>query len=174
MNESISQLAESIKLVIFDVDGILTDGTLYYSNRGDTMKTFHVHDGLGISFLRQAGLKLAIITGRTSKMVVKRAKDLGIDYVYQGAIDKITPYEALIKKLQLTDNDVAYIGDDLLDLPLIRRVKLGITVPQAPEYVKEHANWVTEKPGGNGAVREMCDLILRAQGKFDEILAQYL
>ena len=140
----------------------------------DTLKTFNVHDGLGISFLKQAGLKLAVITGRKSTMVMRRAKDLGIPYVYQGAINKIAPYEHLIKKLQFTDNDVAYVGDDLLDLPLIRRVKLGITVPQAPEYIKQHANWVTEKPGGSGAVREICDLILKAQGRFDTILAHYL
>lgn len=167
-------LAKSIKLVIFDVDGVLTDGKLYFSSKGDAMKTFDVHDGLGMGFLKKAGIELAIITGRKSKIVVHRAAGLGIKHVYQNAMNKIKPYESLLKKLNLTDDDVAYVGDDLLDLPVIRRVKLGIVVANAKSYVKEHANYVTENFGGHGAVREVCDLILRAQNKFEAILNEYL
>lgn len=172
--ENALDLAKSIKLVIFDVDGVLTDGSLYFSDKGDVMKTFNVHDGLGMGFLRNAGIELALITGRKSKIVVQRAAGLGIKHVYQNATQKLIPYEALLTKLKLTDDEVAYVGDDILDLPVIRRVKLGIVVANAPSYIKEHAAYVTEKPGGNGAAREVCDLILKAQHKFDAILNEYL
>ncbi len=172
--EKALELAKTIKLVIFDVDGVLTDGSLYFTGKGDAMKTFNVHDGLGISFLKKAGIELAIITGRKSKIVVQRAAGLGIKHVYQNAMKKIKPYEELLTKLHLTDDEVAYVGDDLLDLPLIRRAKLGVIVANAPDYVKEHANYVTEKVGGHGAVREVCDLILKAHNKFEDLLNSYL
>ena len=172
--ENALELAKSIKLVIFDVDGVLTDGRLYFTCKGDAMKTFDVHDGLGLGFLKKAGIELALITGRKSKIVVQRAAGLGIKHVYQNAMKKIEPYEALLKKLHLTDNEVAYVGDDVLDLPIIRRAKLGVVVANALPYVKDHADYVTEKLGGNGAAREVCDLILKAQNKFEAILNEYL
>ncbi len=173
-NTNALELAKSIKLVIFDVDGVLTDGSLYFTGKGDAMKTFDVHDGLGMTFLRDAGIELAIITGRKSKIVVQRAAGLGIQHVYQNAMKKIAPYEKLLAKLNLTDGDVAYVGDDLLDLPVIRRVKLGIAVANAVPYVKEHADYVTEHSGGHGAAREVCDLILTAQNKFEALVNKYL
>ena len=172
--EKALELAKSIKLVIFDVDGVLTDGALYFSGQGDAMKTFDVHDGLGMTFLRDAGIELAIITGRKSEIVIQRAAGLKIKHVYQGAMKKIVPYEKLLAKLNLTDDDVAYVGDDLLDLPVMRRVKLGIAVANAEPYIKNHADYVTERFGGHGAVREVCDLILKAQNKFEALLNEYL
>lgn len=172
--EKVYELAKKIKLVIFDVDGVLTDGRLYFTGEGDAMKAFHVHDGLGMTFLQKIGIELAIITGRKSEIVKQRAAGLNIKYVYQDKMNKLKPYEQLIETLNITDKEVAFIGDDLLDLPVIRRVNLGIVVSNALDYVKEHADWVTTKPGGNGAVREVCDLILKAQNKFEFIQNQYL
>lgn len=158
--------AENIKLLILDVDGVLTDGKIYYTNNGDEIKAFHIQDGLGLRMLIDAGIEIAIITGRTSKIVEHRMQELGVKYCYQGEQKKLIPYEELKKSLGIEDNEIAMVGDDLLDLPLIQKAGLGITVANAASGMTNYADWQTEKSGGNGAVREICELILTAQNKW--------
>ena len=171
---NVLQLAEKIKLVIFDVDGVLTDGSLYLTDGGEEIKAFHSQDGLGMKLLMQTGVQIGIITARQSNLVAKRMASLGITHVYQGQSDKMRCYEDVCKKLGIDDNRIAYVGDDLFDLPLIRRVQLGIAVANAYPFVKKHADFVTQKQGGQGAAREVCDLIMQAQGHLESTWNQYL
>jgi 3-deoxy-D-manno-octulosonate 8-phosphate phosphatase (KDO 8-P phosphatase) len=172
--QNFNELAKDIKLLILDVDGVCTDGKLYFDKTGECMKVFHVHDGAGMKLLQRSGVTVAFITAKKSEALQQRAKALGIEHVYAGFENKIAPYQDLLGKLNLTDSDVAYVGDDLPDLTLIRRVKLGITVPNARPFIQKHADYVTEKPGGHGAVREVCEKIMEAQGTLEASLAQYL
>lgn len=158
---------------MLDVDGVLTDGALYYTSAGEEMKAFNIQDGLGIQLLQAGGVAAAIITGRRSPMVERRARELDITYVTQGAQDKLTAFEHLLETAGVTAEHSACIGDDLPDLPLMRRCALAVTVPEAPEVVKAQANLITHRPGGHGAVREVCELILSAQGKLDQVLERY-
>ncbi len=166
--------AKLIKLVTFDVDGVMTDGGLYLSDSGNEFKRFNTLDGLGIKLLKASGVQVAIITGRTSNCVTLRAKNLGIEHVYQGVEHKLNAMNDLLNKLKLTRDAAAYMGDDVVDLPVMRNVGLAISVPDAPQLVREHANYITQRRGGQGAVREACELIMHAQGTLDEQLAQYL
>jgi 3-deoxy-D-manno-octulosonate 8-phosphate phosphatase (KDO 8-P phosphatase) len=166
--------AKQIKLAIFDVDGVLTNGGLYYSKEGSAMKEFHVHDGIGIKLLLQAGLQVAIITGCHSRTVERRMQDLGVLHVYQGQNDKLPAYEELKNKTQLADENILYMGDDFPDLPLLTRVGLGITVANAPKIIQQYAAWVTHAKGGRGAVREVCDFLLEAQDLYKTLIKQYL
>ena len=166
--------AKQIKLVIFDVDGVLTDGSLYLSDEGHEFKAFNSLDGHGMKMLKRTGIELAIITGRTSKLVPHRAKNLGIEHLYQGVENKIEAYQHLIETLQLAPESVAYMGDDVVDLPVMRRCGLALCVPDAPQLVKQHAHYVTKLSGGHGAVREICELMMQAQGTYDAQMAQYL
>lgn len=170
----IIEKAKKIKLVIFDVDGVLTDGRLYFDPHGNEMKVFHVHDGFGVRQLLTNGIEVAIISGRESPAVAKRMARLGIQHVYQGQENKVPIFEELLNKLNLDPEQIAYIGDDLLDIPLIKRAGLGMTVPNAYPLVKEYASFQTENAGGYGAAREVCDLILLAQGKLELIHKNYL
>lgn len=172
--EAIVAKAKKIRLLILDVDGVLTNGILYYSPQGADLKTFHVHDGQGMKLLQQAGIPIAIITSRHSPMVTKRMQELGVEFVYQNQHDKSRAYEELKQTLQVSDAEIAYVGDDLPDLALIRRVGLGITVADAPTIMHEFAHWVTQKNGGHGAVREVCDLIIRAQNNYQHVIQAYL
>src|SRR3990170_7045993 len=156
--------AEGLKLMIFDVDGVMTDGTLYYSERGEELKAFNIQDGHGIKMLRQYGVEVALITARNSRAVELRAANLGIAQLYQGVEDKRGAYAALLAQLGLATAQSGYMGDDLLDLPLITRCGFAATVPAAPEALKRRAHYVTRALGGHGAVREVCEFILRAQG----------
>lgn len=165
--------AKAIKLLILDVDGVCTDGKLYFNDSGETLKVFHVHDGLGIKLLQKTGVEVAIITAKLMNAVNYRMQSLGIKHIFQGQEDKTIAYVSLLTTLQLTDDQVAYLGDDLPDLPLIRRVGLGMCVPNANIHVKKEAKWVTQTPGGAGAVREVCELIMQAQGSLDAMLAHY-
>ena len=167
-------LAKHIKLLILDIDGICTDGKLYFNDEKEALKVFHVHDGLGISLLKKSGVDVAVISARKSEAVNHRMQALGVKHIYQGNENKTIAYTKLLSELSLTDEDVAYAGDDLPDLPLICRAKLGISVPNAIAFVKDHADWITEKHGGQGAVREICEMILQAQEKLDAIHASYL
>lgn len=171
---SLIKKAKNIRLAIFDVDGILTSGTLHYGNQGIEYKDFHVHDGLGLKLLQQGGIEVAIITAKHSDIVMKRMSDLGVKYLYQGQADKIPAYDDLKQKLQLKDNEISYMGDDLPDLPVMKRVGLSITAANAPNIIKEHVNWITKAKGGNGAVREACEFILNAQGSYQTIVQSYL
>lgn len=156
--------AKLIKLLVTDVDGVLTDGSLYFGNSGEEMKAFSILDGLGIKLLRDSGIDTAIITGRVSDLVARRAGELGITLIYQGREDKRTALKELCQDLQLPLSAVAYIGDDLPDLGAIRAAGLGVAVSNAHSFVAQHADWQTSRAGGSGAVRETCELIMKAQG----------
>ena len=166
--------AEGLKLMIFDVDGVMTDGTLYYSERGEELKAFNIQDGLGIKMLRQNGVEVALITARNSRAVELRAASLGIAHLYQGAEDKRASYAALLAQMDLATEQSGYMGDDLLDLPLITRCGFAATVPAAPQALKSRAHYVTRAPGGHGAVREVCEFILRAQSALERAIGAHL
>ena len=168
------ELARSVRLVVFDVDGVLTDGSLYLGDDGQEYKAFNSRDGHGMVMLRESGVTLAVITGRRSEVVRIRMESLGIEHVYQGCRDKLPTYRTLTEQLGVADEHVAYVGDDVVDLPVMRRVGFAIAVADAHPLVLEHANWRTRNPGGRGAARDVCELILRAQGKLDGMLAAYL
>jgi 3-deoxy-D-manno-octulosonate 8-phosphate phosphatase (KDO 8-P phosphatase) len=170
----LAEQIKSIRLIAFDVDGILTDGGLYLSDSGEEFKRFNSLDGHGLKMLKASGVELAIITGRTSRCVELRAKNLGITHLYQGVENKLEVMQALLAKLQLAAEVSAYMGDDVVDLPVMRRVGLAISVPNAPQIVRDHAHYVSQREGGHGAVREACELIMSAQGTLDTQLAPYL
>ena len=170
----IQEKAKKLKLLILDVDGVLTDGRLFFDNQGNEYKSFHARDGHGIKLLRQTGVEVAVISGRKSSSVALRMKNLGIEHVYQGHENKIAAFNEVIEKLGITPEQAAHVGDDLLDLPIMIRVGLAIAVNDANFAVKQRADWCTTLPGGLGAVREVCDFIMQAQGRFDEVLNTYL
>jgi len=165
--------AARVKVMIFDVDGILTDGSLTYGPDGEVTKTFNVLDGLGIQLLNKTGVQTAIISARKSPIVVRRASDLGISHVYQGIHDKRIGFAELLAATGVTPEECGYIGDDVIDLPLFTRVGLAITVPSGHPEVQHRAHYVTRTAGGKGAVREVCDMIMRAQGTYEQALAPY-
>ncbi|MBU6198975.1 MAG: 3-deoxy-manno-octulosonate-8-phosphatase KdsC [Xanthomonadaceae bacterium] len=169
----IRERAAKIRLALFDVDGVLTDGRLHYSDDGREAKAFHVHDGFGLKRLMANGIEVGIITARLSHMVTERTAELGIAHVYQAQDDKLACYEQLIHALKLTPEQCAYCGDDLPDLPILQRVGLAIAVANAHPWVRERARWRTQARGGEGAVREVCDLLLAAHGKAESELARF-
>jgi len=171
---AIVEKAKNIKLLILDVDGVLTDGRLFFDNDGNEYKSFHARDGHGIKLLQQTGVQVAIISGRKSSTVALRMKNLGVDHVYQGHENKIAAFNEIIEKIGIVPEQAAHVGDDLLDLPIMIRVGLAIAVNDANFAVKERADWCTTLPGGLGAVREVCDFIMQAQGNYDAVLAAYL
>jgi 3-deoxy-D-manno-octulosonate 8-phosphate phosphatase (KDO 8-P phosphatase) len=172
--ENTIEKAKNIKLLILDVDGVLTDGRLFFDNDGNEYKSFHARDGHGMKILKQTGIIIAVISGRKSNMVALRLKNLGIEHVYQGHENKRSAYLEILEKTGLSSEQTAYVGDDLLDLPIMIQVGFAIAVNDANFAVKEHADWCTNLPGGQGAVREVCDFIMRAQGSFDAVLNGYL
>ena len=174
LDDDARRRARAVKLMIFDVDGVLTDGTLYYSERGEELKAFNIRDGHGIKMLRQHGVEVALITGRSSRIVELRAANLGITHVYQGAEDKRTAYTALLQLLALTGEQCGCMGDDLLDLPLITRCGFAASVPAAPEAVRSRVHFLTRAGGGQGAVREVCEFILKAQEAFERAIGAHL
>jgi 3-deoxy-D-manno-octulosonate 8-phosphate phosphatase (KDO 8-P phosphatase) len=164
---------ETIRAVILDVDGVLTDGGITVADDGSETKRFDCHDGAGIMFLLQAGIQVAILSGRQCGAVDRRARELGIRHVRQGAKDKLSAYEDLLRELGLADEAVCCVGDDLADIPVLRRAGLGVAVASARPEVREAADEVTQAPGGRGAVRELAERLLKAQGKWEGILAHY-
>lgn len=166
--------AARIRLLIFDVDGVLTDGSLYLGDDGQEYKAFHSRDGHGIKMLQANGVQAAVITGRTSRVVIHRMDNLGIKHVYQGQEDKRVALDDLLTRLSVTGDEAAYVGDDVVDLPAMRRVGLAIAVQDAHPAVKRHAHWQTPSRGGRGAARDVCELLLEAQGKLDGELEKYL
>jgi 3-deoxy-D-manno-octulosonate 8-phosphate phosphatase (KDO 8-P phosphatase) len=165
----ISDRAQRIKLLLMDCDGVLTDGRLWLTPDGDEQKAFHARDGQGISLLHRAGLQTGIITGRTSSAVDRRAQDLKMSYVRQNAKDKIKSLEEILAEAGVKTDDCAYIGDDVGDIPVMRRVGFAVAVSDAVAETKQAAHYVTALKGGQGAVREVCDLVLKAQGRWDEL-----
>jgi 3-deoxy-D-manno-octulosonate 8-phosphate phosphatase (KDO 8-P phosphatase) len=166
--------AKKIQLVIFDVDGVMTDGSLFMGDDGQEYKAFNSLDGHGMRMLQEGGITAAIITGRKSNVVEHRMKDQGVTRVYQGYRDKIPAYEALMGDIGLETDQVAYVGDDVVDLPIMTRVGFAIAVQDAHPYVKKHAHWITQNNGGQGAVRDVCELILEARGLLTQTLESYL
>ncbi len=165
--------AEKIRLVIFDVDGVLTDGRLYFDAEGREYKGFHARDGFGLKLLRQTGVETAVISGRSSPAVALRMKSLDITHVYQGRENKLEVFVELLAELNLSSEQVAHVGDDLLDLPLMRRAGLAVAVADAHPGILEHAHWITANPGGAGAAREVCDLVMEAQGNLRKTIESY-
>lgn len=172
--QDILDKAATIKLVIFDVDGVLTDGSLFIGDDGQEYKAFNSKDGHGMRMLQDAGVDIAIITGRVSKVVEHRVRDLGIKHVYQGKRQKLPAFEELLKKIGLDPGEVAYVGDDVVDLPVMTRAGLAICVQDAHPYVKKHAHWITEHGGGRGAGRDVCEMLLEARGQLASMLESYL
>ncbi|MBS0308178.1 MAG: HAD family hydrolase [Proteobacteria bacterium] len=168
------QRAARLRLMIFDVDGVLTDGSLHYGADGEQIKTFNVLDGHGIKLLQQAGVATAIISARQSAIVEKRAADLGIAHVKQGVHDKRAAFEQLLAHTGIAADQCGFIGDDVIDLPILLRVGFAASVPNGHSEVRSRVHYLTEAGGGKGAVRELCDFILRAQGKYEAALAPYL
>jgi 3-deoxy-D-manno-octulosonate 8-phosphate phosphatase (KDO 8-P phosphatase) len=161
-------------LVIFDVDGVLTDGSLYFGDDGQEYKAFNSRDGHGMKMLQYSGVEIGIITGRTSDVVRHRMQNLGVEHVYQGKQEKLPAFEELRTKLGLQAHQIAYVGDDVVDLPIMRRVGLAIAVNDAHSLVKQHAHWLSPSPGGRGAAREVCEMIMEAQGTLKSALEHYL
>lgn len=169
----IAQIAGRIKVLITDIDGVMTDGRIVYSIYGDELKFFDVTDGFGISLLNRAGIKTVIITAKKSRIVKMRGRDLKVARVYAGFLDKLIPFNDALKRFNVTPEEVCFIGDDLIDLPVLKRVGLAVSVPNAMEEVKAAAHYVTSRAGGRGAVREICDIILKSQNKWDLVTGRY-
>ena len=166
--------AKKIKLILLDVDGVLTDGTIFYGGQGEELKVFDVKDGLGIKLAQAAGLKVGILSGRSSAALEKRAVDLKFDVFYQGQRNKRNAYDAIKKTMAVTDQEIAYVADDVNDLPVFEQVGLKIAVNDAVENIRELADYVTQRPGGKGAVREIVELILEGQNKTQTALKNFL
>ncbi len=175
MNEELLARARKIKIVLNDVDGIWTDGKLHFfltpDGRVEEIKSFNAQDGIAIMMLRSGGIKSGVITGRRHETTVSRARNLGMDYFYQGFLTKLGPLEDVLKRENISAEEVAFMGDDLTDLPLLEKVGLAVTVPNAVPVVKEAAHFITSRLGGDGAYRELVDLIITAQGKMEPMLA---
>jgi 3-deoxy-D-manno-octulosonate 8-phosphate phosphatase (KDO 8-P phosphatase) len=176
--QQVRQRARKIKLLLLDVDGVMTDGRIYYVPRpGGGMfetKTFHSRDGIGIRYARNAGLKVGIISGRGSDTVRYRAMELGLDFVEENTVKKIPPYERILQAAGVKDEEVCYVGDDLVDLPILERVGLAVSVQNGHSLLRRYVHYVTKAPGGLGAIRETVEIILDAQGKLKQIVEGYL
>lgn len=175
MNErdEVERRAAQVRLLLLDCDGVLTDGRITPVEGGEELKSFHTHDGHGLVMLHRAGLRSGIISGRTSKLVELRAADLGISFVRQGALNKVEAFESLLNEAGVEPSHAAYVGDDVVDIPLMRRCVLAVAVADATPDTRAAAHYVTHFPGGFGAVREVCELILKAQGQWDELMKRY-
>ncbi|MCB0283990.1 MAG: HAD-IIIA family hydrolase [Calditrichaeota bacterium] len=160
-------------MLLMDVDGVLTNGKVIFTNSGDEIKEFDIQDGMGITLAKKAGLFTGIITGRESKIIARRAEELNYDVIFQGTPEKSAPYKEIKKQFGLSDEHICYIGDDLPDIPILRRAGFAVAVANARDELKSVAHYVTEKKGGNGAIREVIELILKSQGKYESLLKKY-
>ena len=173
MDRSLSEKLKKIVLLVLDVDGVLTDGKIIIDDLGNESKNFHVRDGHGLKLLMRGGVDVMFLTGRTSEVVKHRADELGVRDVYQGVKDKAQVLGEILEKRELSGERIAYVGDDVVDIPAFRMVGFSVAVAGAPGYVRAEADYVTEKEGGAGAVREVCEMILGAQGTWNEVIARY-
>ena len=173
-NEDVLSRARRVKLLLMDCDGVLTDGLLWLTEDYDEQKAFHARDGQGISLMHRAGLRTGIISGRKSTAVERRAHDLKISYVHQHAKDKIKALDEIIAEAGVSVEECAFVGDDLADIPPMRRVGLAVAVADAAEETKRAAHYITDMKGGRGAVREVCELILKSQGRWQELLRMFI
>ncbi len=171
--DDIQEKAKKIKVLVLDVDGVMTDGRIIYDNFGDEFKVFDVQDGYGLVLWHRAGLKSAIVTAKKTKIVARRAKECRFTRVFQNARDKGTIYGKILRAFRVTDDEICFIGDDLLDLPIMTRAGLAVAVPYSREEVKSQAHYITKAQGGRGAVREVIELILKSQGKWEELTGKY-
>ena len=171
---SIERRASRIKLLLMDCDGVLTDGRLWLTDDSDEQKSFNTHDGLGLALLHRAGLKSGIITGRSSRAVARRAQELGVEFVCQGNPDKTAAFEQVLQQAGVDENEVAFVGDDLPDIPLMNRAELAVAVADAVEETRAAAHYVTRAKGGRGAVREVIEIILKSQGRWHDLVEDYL
>lgn len=171
---AIERRASHIKLLLMDCDGVLTDGRLWLLEHGDEHKSFNTHDGLGLTLWHRAGLKSGIITGRSATAVTRRAAELGIEFVRQGDPDKIDAFETVLREAGVEENGVAFVGDDLTDIPIMRRAELAVAVADAVEETRSVAHYITRAEGGRGAVREVVELILKSQGRWNDLVEGYL
>ncbi|MHB1515552.1 MAG: KdsC family phosphatase [Acidiferrobacteraceae bacterium] len=174
VHENVTHSASLIRLVLFDVDGVLTDGRLFLDDTGRETKAFYARDGHGLRMLQMTGVEIGIITGRTSRVVELRAAELGVKHLFQGCRDKLPVYDTLVRECGLTQQAVAFVGDDIVDLPIMARVGLAVAVQDAHYLVKERAHWVTPSAGGCGAARDVCELIMEAQGNYEREFARFL
>jgi 3-deoxy-D-manno-octulosonate 8-phosphate phosphatase (KDO 8-P phosphatase) len=172
--KDILEKAAKIKLLVFDVDGVLTDGSLIVDDDGKEYKAFYSKDGLGIKMLQQTGVKIAVITARTSNVVIHRMQNLGVKHIYQGQLDKLPAFKKILKELELSAEQAAFVGDDVIDLPVMLHAGLAITVADAHPLVKQYAHWQTPQRGGRGAARDVCELIMQAQGTLETQFQKYL
>jgi len=159
---------KKVQLMVFDVDGVLTDGRLHYGEQGEILKVFHALDGHGLRLLKESGIHVALITGRQGDIVNRRGAELGIQYIKQGIRNKVETLESLANQLGLDMSQVGFMGDDLIDLSAMQMAGFAASVPNAPSYIAQAAHWVAKRPGGSGAARECCDLILASQGKLSQ------
>ncbi|MDH7504321.1 MAG: HAD hydrolase family protein [Verrucomicrobiota bacterium] len=177
-SSALRRRARKIRIVLMDVDGVLTDGKIFVcaeqGGKVADIKLFHAHDGVGLKLAKQMGLFTGVISGRHSPATAKRAIELGIDFVFQGQESKLLAYQQVLKQTGATDEEVCYIGDDLPDLPLLRRVGLAVSVPNAAVEAKKNAHYITDRPGGDGAVREVIELIFKAKGQWREAVATFM
>ena len=174
MRASVAARAKRIQLLVLDVDGVLTDGRIVYDERGNELKCFDVQDGAGVAFWHRVGLKSVIITARRSRLVKRRAQELGVSYVAQHALRKLPAFAACLKRLRVAPEAACVVGDDLMELPLLRRAGLAVAVANAVPEVQAAAHYVTRHPGGRGAVREVVELLLKAQGRWPQVMRRYL
>lgn len=173
VSEDVTKRAAAIALLILDVDGVLTDGRIILDDRGKETKHFHVRDGHGIKLLLRSGIEVLFLTGRTSRVVAHRAQDLGVKEVYQGVHDKVKVFQEIIGRKKISPDRIAFVGDDIVDVPLFKKVGLAVAVQDACDDARRAAHYVTVKDGGKGAVREVCELLLRSQGKWADIAVRY-
>ncbi len=172
-SSGIIERAKKVKVLILDIDGVLTDGKLIYTDSGEEIKNFNVNDGLGIFLIKNAGIKCVVVTAKGSDIVQKRCEELRIDKVYKDCHYKIEAFKDIMSNFDLQPEEFCFVGDDLIDIPVLKRVGLAVCPENAVEEVKEFAHFVTEKPGGGGAVREVCNFILKAQEKWKEVTKPY-
>lgn len=170
--DSVKERARNIELVIFDVDGVLTDGGLYYTATGESQKRFHALDGHGIKMLKQSGIQVALMTGRQSEITNRRTAELGVNHLLQNVRNKSDALIELTKELNIELDRVAFVGDDVIDIPAMQKVGLALSVPNAPVYIQQAAHWVSQLAGGQGGAREHCDMILASQGLLGPLLTQ--
>ena len=174
MTDAIVERAKAVKVLVLDIDGVMTDGRIIYGIYGEELKFFDVQDGFGIFLLNRAGIRSVIVTAKRSRIVKMRGRDLKVAKVYHGYTDKLIPFNKIVKRFKVTPEEVCFIGDDLIDIPVLKRVGFAVAVPNAVDEVKAASHHITSKTGGRGAVREICDLILKSQGKWDSATAKYL
>ena len=170
----VERRAARVKLLLMDCDGVLTDGQIWLLENGDDQKSFNTRDGLGLTLLHRAGLRSGIISGRSSRAVEKRARDLGVEFIRQGCGDKMRAFEEVLSKSRLAEAEIAFVGDDLPDIPLMRRSEFAVAVGDASAETRSQAHYVTKAPGGSGAVREVVEVILKAQGRWNDLVAEYM